>query len=43
MDRHFKILAARKGLGIVNRLPVGKYRGYHASRVLTNLNKLRAK
>lgn len=38
----WKIIAAKRALGIVNRLPPGELRAFHVSRVFTNLNKLRA-
>lgn len=38
-----QIEAARKGLGIVNKLKAGPDKVKHAARVMSNLNKLRAK
>lgn len=38
-----QIAAAKKGLGLVNRLKSGPDKVKHAKRVMTNLNKLRAK
>lgn len=40
---HRKLEAARRALGIVNRLPPGPYKARHASRVLSAMNRLRAK
>lgn len=34
--------AARRALGLVNQLSPGPCRAYHASRVMSNLNKLRS-
>lgn len=39
---HRMFLAARKGLGLVNKMRPGPDRGKNASRVLTNLNQIRA-
>lgn len=38
-----QIEAARKGLGIVNKLKAGPEKAKHAKRVMSNLNKLRSK
>ncbi len=38
---HMQILAARRALSIVNRLPPGPYKAHHASRVLCTMNRLR--
>lgn len=36
-----RMAAAKKALGIVNKLQPGDFRAKHASRVLSNLNKIR--
>lgn len=35
--------AAKRGLGIVNKLEPGEYRRKHASRVMSNMNQIRAR
>jgi hypothetical protein len=38
-----RLAAARKGLGLTNKLPPGESRVLHRRRILTNLNHIRAK
>ena len=42
-DVEKQIIAAKKGLGLVNKLKTGPEKVKHAKRVMTNLNKLRSK
>lgn len=41
-DLFDKFVAAKKALGLVDKLKPGKTKAKHASRVMTNLNKIRA-
>lgn len=40
LDARYK--AARRALGLVNQLSPGPSKAYHASRVMSNLNRLRS-
>ncbi len=41
-QKTMQIAAARRAIGIVNKLKPGQFRACHASRVFTNLNRLRS-